>query len=126
MNTEQKGLGLIGQIALPVTNIEQSVNYYRDQLGMKFLFKAPPNLAFFDCNGIRLMLDEPAKANAGKSSIIYFSVSDIQATFKSLSNNGVSFNQKPHLVAKMPDHELWMAFFLDPDNNQLAIMSEVC
>jgi methylmalonyl-CoA/ethylmalonyl-CoA epimerase len=128
--SEQKeaafGLGEIGQIAVPVSDIDRAIAFYQEVLGMRFLFKAPPGLGFFDCNGVRLLLDAPAKENSENySSIIYYKVVDIQAAFDTLSKRGVDFEQKPHLVAKMPDHELWMAFFRDPDMNLLALMSEV-
>lgn len=119
------GLSKIGQIAVPVTDIDKAITFYKDQLGMQFLFKAPPGLGFFNCGGVRLMLDEPAKANAGNGSILYFKVDDIHTAFKTFSERGVEFDSDPHLIAKMPDHELWMAFFRDVDKNLLAIMAEV-
>jgi len=122
---ETFGLNQIGQIAVPVADIERAVAFYRDILGMRFLFLAPPGLGFFDLGGIRLMLDGPAKAQAGNSSVIYYKVQDIQSAFTTLSNRGVQFEAKPHLLAKMPDHDLWMAFFRDPDKNLIALMSEV-
>ena len=120
------GLGRIGQIAVPVSDIEKAITFYRDTLGMKFLFQAPPGLGFFDCSGVRLMLDAPAKAQSENfSSIIYYKVEDISSAFKSLLERGVAFEAEPHLIAKLPGHELWMAFFRDPDKNLLALMSEV-
>lgn len=119
------GLSRIGQIAVPVSDLQAAMVFYRDILGMRFLFHAPPDLAFFDLNGIRLMLDGPAKALAGSSSVIYYKVPDIHAAFDTLSSRGVQFETRPHLVVKMPDHDLWMAFLRDPDNNLLALMSEV-
>lgn len=115
----------IGQIAVPVTDIERAIAFYRDVLGMRFLFQAPPDLAFCDLNGVRLMLDGPAKALAGNSSVIYYKVPDLESAYKTLSNRGVQFETEPHLIATMPDHELWMAFFRDPDKNLIALMSEV-
>ncbi len=117
-------LGQIGQISLSVTNIERAVAFYRDSLGLKFLFQFP-NLAFFDCGGVRLMLDIPEGSGERHSSVLYFKVSQIEEAFQTLSSRGVPFEGKPHLIAKMPDHELWMAFFRDPDKNILALMSEV-
>ena len=120
------GLDLIGQIAIPVSDLDKAIAFYRDVLGMEFLFKAPPGLGFFNCNGVRLLLDAPAKNDSPNySSIIYYKVPDIQSAFNSLSDRGVKFEEKPNLVAKMPDHDLWMAFFRDPDNNILALMCEV-
>ena len=124
--TTNFGLTQIGQIAVPVSDIERAIAYYRDTLGMRFLFQAPPGLGFFDCAGVRLMLDAPAKAQAENfSSVIYYKVPDLNAAFEILSARGVVFEAKPHLIAKLPDHELWMAFFRDPDGNLLALMSEV-
>jgi methylmalonyl-CoA/ethylmalonyl-CoA epimerase len=124
--TTDFGLAQIGQIAVPVSNIDRATTFYRDVLGMRFLFQVPPGLAFFDCNGIRLLLDAPAKAQGENySSIIYYKVPDIQAAFEILNGRGVVFEGEPHLIAKMPDHDLWMAFFRDPDSNLLALMCEV-
>lgn len=120
------GLDRIGQIAVPVADVDRAVAFYRDVLGMRFLFQAPPGLGFFDCGGVRLMLDAPAKAQGGSSaSIIYYAVPDLHAAAATLESRGVSFEAAPHLVARMPDHELWMAFFRDPDGNLLALMSEL-
>jgi methylmalonyl-CoA/ethylmalonyl-CoA epimerase len=120
------GLSEIGQVAVPVSDLDRAVSFYRDVLGMPFLFQAPPGLAFFDCNGVRLLLDVPAKQQTENySSIIYYKVADIHAAYAALSGRGMVFEQKPHLVARMPDHELWMAFFRDPDANLLALMCEV-
>jgi methylmalonyl-CoA/ethylmalonyl-CoA epimerase len=120
------GLGQIGQIAVPVSDIDRAVTFYRDILGMRFLFQAPPGLGFFDCAGVRLMLDAPAKAQAENySSVIYYRVPNLDTAFETLSARGVIFEAKPHLLARLPDHELWMAFFRDPDGNLLALMSEV-
>jgi methylmalonyl-CoA/ethylmalonyl-CoA epimerase len=118
-------LSRIGQIAVPVTEVERAISFYRDTLGMRFLFQAPPGLAFFDLNGVRLMLDAPARELAGKGSVIYYTVPDIHAAFSTLSGRGVKFESEPHLIAKMPDHDLWMAFLRDPDENLLALMCEV-
>jgi methylmalonyl-CoA/ethylmalonyl-CoA epimerase len=120
------GLTQIGQIAVPVADVQRAIAFYRDVLGMRFLFQAPPGLGFFDCAGVRLMLDAPAKAQANRySSVIYYQVPDLQAAFETLTARGVAFEAKPHLIARLPDHELWMAFFRDPDENLLALMSEV-
>jgi methylmalonyl-CoA/ethylmalonyl-CoA epimerase len=119
------GLDQIGQIAVPVSDIERAIVFYRDTLGMRFLFRAPPGLGFFNCAGIRLMLDSPAKKDAGRGSVIYFKVNDLLSVVESLSARGVLFESQPHIIAKMADHELWMTFFRDPDGNLLGLMSEV-
>ena len=118
-------LDQIGQIAVPVSDIERAVAFYRDTLGMRFLFQAPPGLGFFDCAGVRLMLDAPAKAQSENySSVIYYRVADLDTAFENLSARGGVVEEKPLLMAKPPDHELWMAFFRNPDENLLALMSE--
>jgi methylmalonyl-CoA/ethylmalonyl-CoA epimerase len=134
-NPTRTGFSLhqIGQIAVPVSDIDQAVGFYRDTLGMRLLFQAPPGLAFFDLAGVRLMLDASAGAGeaaseggeARRASIIYYSVPDLPAAHGTLVERGVAFEAPPHRVARMPDHELWMAFFRDPDHNLLALMSEV-
>jgi len=116
-------LSRIGQIGVTVKDAALSVPFYRDVLGLKFLFQFP-GLAFFDCAGVRLMLSSTAEPET-YSSVIYFQVDDIQEAHRTLLARGVPFDREPHLVAKMPDHELWMAFFRDPDRNLLGIMSEV-
>ena len=119
------GLTAIGQIAVPVSNIDQAVAFYRDVLGMRFLFQAPPGLGFFDCGGVRLMLDGPARDQAGNGSVIYYKVDNLQSAFEVLSARGAVFEAAPHRIATLADHELWMAFLRDPDRNLLALMSEV-
>lgn len=119
------GLHKIGQIAVVVHDIERAVKFYKETLGMKFLFQAG-NLAFFDCDGVRLLLDVPEdKAFDHLSSVIYFTVTDIHATVKTLKERGVQIVAEPHLIAKMDTYDLWMSFFKDPDNNMLSVMSEV-
>ena len=119
-------LSTIGQIAVPVKDLARAVAFYRDALGLRFLFQAPPALAFFDCNGIRLMLDVPSdKEFDHPASPLYFKVDDIDASYADLASRGVDFRGTPHLIAKMPDHELWMTFFRDPDQNLHGLMAEV-
>ena len=118
------GLSRIGQIAVTVGDLERAVVFYRDTLGLPLLFQVP-NMAFFDCGGIRLMLGPAEKPGQIFSSVIYYKVDQIQQACEILSSRGVEFEAKPHLIAKMPDHDLWMAFFRDPDRNLLALMCEV-
>jgi methylmalonyl-CoA/ethylmalonyl-CoA epimerase len=118
------GLSTIGQIALAVSQLERAVAFYRDALGMRQLFQAP-KMCFFDLNGLRLMISEGESPGAGHSSVLYFRVANIEEASKALEGRGVAFERTPHLVARMPDHDLWMAFFRDPDHNLLALMSEV-
>ena len=119
------GLSQIGQIAINVHDTARAVAFYRDQLGMKLLFTAG-QLAFFDCGGVRLMLTQPEKPEFDHpSSILYFKVPDIKQAHATLSDRGVKFEDTPHLIARMPDHELWMTHFRDSENNLLSLMSEV-
>ena len=116
----------IGQIAIPVRNIDIAIAFYRDTLELKFLFQAPPGLAFFQCGEVRLMLEESRMEKENEhSSVIYFRGADILGAFQELSAKGVDFVDEPHMIAKMPDHELWMVFFHDPSGNLLALMAEI-
>jgi len=128
----------IGQIALNVQDIERAVRFYRDVLGLILLFRAPPGLAFFDCGGVRLMLSqtegesdasgaETSGTNTPRAdtSVLYYVVGDIAAAHTELSARGATLVGVPHLVAKLPDHDLWLAFFHDSEGNLMALMSEV-
>jgi methylmalonyl-CoA/ethylmalonyl-CoA epimerase len=123
--TDTIALNKIGQIAVVVKDLDRAVAFYRDTLGMTFLFQAPPGLAFFDCGGVRLMLDrgEPGGEKFG-TSIIYYKVTDIEGTAKKLRAKGVSFDEEPHRIAEMPDHDLWMAGLRDSEGNLLCLMEE--
>src|SRR6516165_4030267 len=115
----------VGQVAINVQDLGRATAFYRDVLGLKFLFAAG-QLAFFDCGGVRLMLDKPENAEFDHpSSILYFAVPDIQAAHQKLVDAGVSIFQVPRVVAPMPDHDLWMCFFRDTEGNVMALMSEV-
>ena len=119
------GLSRLGQIAVTAHDLDRATAFYRDALGMRFLFRVP-NLAFFDCGGVRLMLGVPEQgAFDHPSSILYFLVDDLESAHASLVDRGVAFTDQPHLVVTLPDHELWMAFFTDSEGNTLALMSEV-
>lgn len=125
-STNNFGLSTIEQIAVNAHDLERALAFYRDKLGMKHLFTVPPNLAFFDCGGIRLMLSLPAKPEFDHpSSIIYFQVEDIKAAYATLSERGVHFDEKPIFVADMGTYDLWLASFRDSENNLLALMSHV-
>jgi methylmalonyl-CoA/ethylmalonyl-CoA epimerase len=116
----------IGQIAINAQDIERATAFYRDVLGMNLLFQVPPKMSFFDCGGVRLMLSLPeGEAYDHPGSILYYKVDDIGATYESLKARGANFEGEPHLIAKMPDHELWMVFLKDSEGNTLALMSEV-
>jgi len=127
MNTAALGVGIsrIGQIAVTVHDLDRAIAFYRDKLGLSLLFTAG-KLAFFDCGGVRLMLDLPEKPEFDHpSSILYFTVPDIAAAHRQMLASGVRFEDEPHVIAKMPSHELWMTFFRDSEQNLLALMSEM-
>ena len=115
----------IGQISVNVHDLPRAVAFYRDVLGMQFLFEVP-NMAFFKVGNVRLMLGRPERPEFDHpASVIYYTADDIRKTHKHLVENGVMFESSPHLIAEMPDHELWMAFFRDTEDNLLALMSEI-
>lgn len=128
MRIASAGVGILrlGQIQVRAHDVERASTFYQDVLGLKLLFKAPPGLAFFDCGGVRLMIDSPEKPEFDHpSSILYFAVPDIQAAHAQMKQSGVRFEHEPHLIAAMPDHDLWMTFFRDSEDNLMALMSEV-
>lgn len=119
------GLSQIGQIALTFKDLHQAVDYYRDVLGMPYLFGVP-GMAFFQCGDMRLMLGTPERPELDHAaSIIYYKVEDINAAYATLLDRGVEFEEEPRLVHKAEDHDLWLAFFRDHERNLLALMSEV-
>jgi len=114
----------VGQISIRTHDLPRSVAFYRDQLGLEYLFETD-HMAFFMTGDVRLMLAVPENPEVDHpSSIVYFRVADIEAAYVELSGRGVPFDDEPHLIAQLPDHDLWMAFFRDPDRNLLGIMSE--
>jgi methylmalonyl-CoA/ethylmalonyl-CoA epimerase len=119
------GISRIGQVSMRARNLPRAIGFYRDVLGIPFLFEAPPALAFFDCAGVRLMLNTPEGAFDHPGSVLYFTVDDINAMHAALVAKGVTFVREPHLIAKLPDREVWMAFFEDTEGNTLALMAEV-
>jgi predicted enzyme related to lactoylglutathione lyase len=124
MSNELK-LSAIGQIAITVSNVEVALSFYRDALGLRFLFRAGPDLAFLDADGVRLMLSTPQGSGAvGCNSILYFKVSDIEATHAAVLARGALNERNPQLAARLPDHELWTGFLRDPDGNLVGLMEE--
>ena len=117
-------LSQIGQISMNAHDVDGATAFYADTLGVKLLFRAG-GMSFFDCAGVRLMLSKPSSPEYDHpGSVLYFKVDDLQASHRDLVAKGVTFVSEPHLIAKMPDHELWMAFFKDTEGNTLALMSE--
>ena len=115
----------IGQIAVVCKDVPRASAFYRDVLGLPHLFDAPPNLSFFKCGGIRLMLTPAERPEDDHlSSILYYQIENIEAVHKDLTAKGVNFVNAPHMIAKMPDHELWLCEFRDTEGNALALMEE--
>ena len=120
------GITRLGQVQIGTKDVERAADFYENILGLKLLFKAPPGLAFFDCGGVRIMMDHPEKPEFDHpSSILYFAVPDIQAAHAQMKEKSVKFEDEPHMIAKLPDHDLWMTFFRDTEGNLMGLMSEV-
>jgi predicted enzyme related to lactoylglutathione lyase len=118
-------LDQIGQISINVHDLNRAIAFYKDSLGVKHLFTVPPNMAFFDCAGVRLMLAIAERPDLDHpSSILYFKVQDIEQAHEALIARDVHFEGKPALVAPMATHDLWLAEFRDSENNVLALMCE--
>ena len=118
------GLSRIHQISMRVHDVDRAVRFYRDTLGLPFLFAAPPRLAFFDCNGVRLMLSTPEPGFDHPGSVLYFAADDIGQMHETLRSRGVAFRTEPHRIATLADREVWLADFEDTEGNTLALMSE--
>jgi predicted enzyme related to lactoylglutathione lyase len=122
---ENSVLSRIGQIAINAYDVDRATAFYRDVLGLQHLFRAG-QLSFFNCGGVRLMLDKAEKPEFDHpSSILYFQVADIQAAFQRVKSGGAKFEDEPHVIARMPKYDLWITSFRDTENNVLALMSEV-
>ena len=114
----------IGQIALPVADCDRAEAFYEQRLGLRKLFRFG-GLSFFDCAGVRLLLDQVKPgATVTPQGCIYFRCADIALSVGELTRRGVAFTDRPHRIARMDDHDLWMAFFNDPDGHTLALMAE--
>ncbi len=118
----------IRQIAIPVTEIVEATRFYRDVLGMRHLFDAPPQLSFFDCGGVQLMLSGPAASGKDAETqhpILYYDVADIKATHAKLSAAGAATIEQPHVIARMGGREIWIGFVSDGQGNMVGLMSDV-
>ena len=120
-------LNRIGQIALAAADVDRAEAFYRDVVGLRHLYRYG-DLTFFDCAGVRLLIEKAGDpSNVSRGSPIYFTCADIALAVAELTQRGVRFEGRegmPHLIARMPDHDLWMAFFEDPDGHTLALMQE--
>jgi methylmalonyl-CoA/ethylmalonyl-CoA epimerase len=112
-------IGSVGQIAIGSVDLDADVAFYRDVLGLRFLFRAPPGLAFFQVGEVRLMLS----SEGGVSPVVYYRVEDIQAAYTTLKGRATTVDE-PHMIARLPDREVWMFFLKDPSGNTVGIMAE--
>jgi predicted enzyme related to lactoylglutathione lyase len=123
MSAADLSAATVGQLLIPVSNLDAATEFYRDKLGLKFLFAAPPQMTFYQAGEARLLVGVPENPGA-KAATIYFRVAGIEAVYRTLVSRGVSIPAAPHLVHRAPDYELWLAEFRDPDGNGLALMEE--
>ena len=115
----------VGQLMIPVTNLEKAIAFYRDSLGLRFLFTAPPQMSFFQAGSVRLLVGVPESERlVHRGSMIYFKVANIEQVWDTLHSRGVAMGDRPHCVHRTPTMELWLCEFRDPDGNMLALMSE--
>jgi methylmalonyl-CoA/ethylmalonyl-CoA epimerase len=120
------GTSQLGQIAITVSDVAKAKAFYKDVLGLPFLFDAGPNLAFLQAGGVRVMLTTPqGHGEPGKNSVLYFKVIGIAEAYAAMIGRGAVAEREPGLTAKMPDHDLWMGFLRDPDGNLVGLMEEV-
>jgi methylmalonyl-CoA/ethylmalonyl-CoA epimerase len=124
MSAPDPGVRRIAQVALSVADLDRAIGFYRDVLGLRFLFQAPPGLGFFDCGGTRLMLALPEPGERPSTSVCYYEVGDIEAAAAALTARGAHFEQAPHVVAKLGTKDLWMGFLKDSEGNVLGITEE--
>jgi len=119
------GIATLGQVAITVSDVDTALRFYRDILGLSFLFSAGPQLAFLQAGEVRIMLSTPQGAGqVGANSVLYFRVSDIEKAHSTIIERGADNERAPQLAAKMPDHELWLSFVRDPDGNLVGLMEE--
>ena len=116
-------LGALGQVHISVRDVDRSVEFYRDVLGIPFLFRVQGQpMAFFQAGDVRLYLGTPEKPEFRSQCVLYFRVDDIDAEVDRLTGEGVAFLDKPHRVHRDADGELWMTFLTDPDGHQICLM----
>jgi len=125
MSTTNPGIEKVGQVAIAVKDLARAKAFYRDALGLTHLFDAPPGLCFFQCAELRLLLEVPEDTEyRHPASILYYQVPDLERAHAALAARQVAVVQAPHLIARMKDHDLWMGFYRDPEDNVFALMAE--
>lgn len=126
--TETVSLNRIKQIAIPVRSVEAAKSFYRDTLGLRHLFDAPPALSFFDCGGVQLMLAGPeaqGKDGDQQHPVLFYDVSDIKKTHERIKSSGAKSLEEPHIIARMNGREIWISTVSDGQGNMVSLMSEV-
>ena len=126
MTSDSPGITGFAQVALNVRDLEKAVAFYRDVLGLAFLFSAPPSLAFLQCGPTRIMLSgDPQAQPATGGAVLYYAVADIRAAFETLAANGAPIKETPRAIARVGGREVWLGFTEDPDGHPVGLMSEV-
>jgi methylmalonyl-CoA/ethylmalonyl-CoA epimerase len=115
----------IAQVAITIHDLERAKSFYRDMLGLTWLFDAPPGLSFFQCGEVRLMLSQPEGPETAGNSILYYAVQDIASAHRTLTKKGVAFDEEPRAIARVGDKDIWLAICRDGEGNLLGLMSEV-
>jgi methylmalonyl-CoA/ethylmalonyl-CoA epimerase len=114
------------QVLLPVDDLDRAIAFYRDTLGLPLLFTAPPQMSFFQCGSVRLLVGvPPVDQPRQRVPALYVQVPDIHAVYAELTRRGVSFGGAPHIVHRTDTDDLWLVDFADPDGNQLALMAQM-
>ena len=126
MSEQGTGITSLAQVALTVTDLDRATAFYRDVLGLPFLFSAPPGLAFFQAGATRLMLTVPSEGErVGSHAALYYGVEDIRASFAAVTGRGARVLSAPSMIAKVGGREVWLAAVEDPDGHMVGLMSEV-
>jgi methylmalonyl-CoA/ethylmalonyl-CoA epimerase len=125
MTGQVAGITGLAQVALSVKDIDAATAFYRDVLGLPFLFSAPPGLAFFQVGPTRLMLSASTEGGVGSHGVLYYAVADIQSSFAAVTGRGAVAKEPPRMIAKVAGREVWLAALEDPDGHIVGLMSEV-
>jgi len=114
----------IAQIAVTIRDLDRAKAFYRDTLGLRHVFDAPPGLSFFRCGETRLMLSQPEGPETAGNSILYYAVDDIHASHRDMAAKSVTFEEEPRRIATVGDNDVWLAVCRDSEGNLLGLMSE--